>query len=106
METLLTKVQAVESEAAALIERAEADSTSAITKLRSREEKIIQDIREKAHVRAQEIINEHVHEAEKEMNTIKQHGANTAKTVHEAADKNRDDAVALTQRLFQEEYIG
>lgn len=106
MDTLLNKAQDIESEAAELVQQAEKAGAGALTELRAKEDNVIADIRAKAHARAQEIIQERVQEAEKEVNTIKQHGDNAAKTVHEAATKNRADAIALAQRLFQEEYIG
>lgn len=106
METLLTKVQDIETEASNLVETAKKAGSAAVATLRAREEEMVADMREKAHAKAQTIIQEKVQAAEKEINTIKQQGENAAKVVHSAAEKNRADAITLAKRFFTEEYLG
>ena len=105
METLLTKVQAIESEANAIIEGTRQKKTEALQHLQSQEAEMLADTRSKALERGKSIIAEQLRIADKEANTIKQQGENSEKMVHSAAEKNRSHAVKLAEKFFQEEYL-
>ena len=105
METLLKKVQGIELEAKQLIAQAEEQESKTLSNIQSREGKTIAETRAAAESRANEIIQEKVRATEQEVNAIKQQGEHAVKTVHEAAEKNRADALALARQLFNDTYI-
>lgn len=105
METLLHKVQAVESEAQQLIETAQQKGSADLQKIQSNEQSVLSETREKVATRADRIIQEQVQKADQEINTIKQQSEGAISTVHEAAQKNHSDALAFAKKLFDTEYL-
>lgn len=105
METLLKKVQTIEEAAQALVAEAQQTQMNALRDLQSREEDMLAETRLKAQERGKKILAEKLSVAEKEINTIKQQGTQSAKMVYEAAQQNRAAALQLVTKLFNEEYI-
>ncbi|MEX0649871.1 MAG: hypothetical protein WD200_02635 [Candidatus Andersenbacteria bacterium] len=105
MKTLLEKVQTIEEEATATIQKAESGAKQDLNQVQSSEERVVEELRKKAENTARAIIDEQVRSARDEINKIKQEQAHSVEMVHSAAARNRADALQKAHHLFEEEYL-
>lgn len=104
MQSLLTKVQRLESEAQTIIDQAKAAGSKQVTKLLSREEDVLRDVQKRAQQRGKAIIKEAVDAANQELNALHQDETKSIASIHATAEKNRAATIALILELFHQEY--
>ena len=103
-QSLLTKVEQIEQEAAALIQQAKDAAAENLTDLKSQIQSSRKAIEEKAEETSRSIVEEHTKEAEKEAHKIAQHSKNVVEKIHETAQQNREMAIAKAKELCNSEY--
>lgn len=105
MDTLLTKVEAVEEEAANLVARAEEAGQRDLAAVRSREAQALEEVRQAAHKKGEQIVQEKVSKAKDRINKIQDEEEAALSAVKSAAEKNREAAVEAAITMFKEEYL-
>ena len=104
MQTLLKKVESIESEATQLVEETRKKHLSVLEDMQSREDEIIAETTAKAQARSKAIMTDVLASEEKDINAIKQQGERSIEVVHQVAEKNRPATIALVTNIIKEEY--
>jgi len=105
MQTLLTKVEEIESAAATQVEEARSAGTRKLSSLVTDEERVLDDVRTKAQERGAQIVKERVDSTKETLNELHQEEARSVESIHRSAEKNRARAVDVVLTLFQEQYL-
>lgn len=105
METLLIKVKALEEEARERLGEVEAAGRKRIDNLVENEQQVMAAIRWEAEKKGTSIEGEAVKKAKNEINSIKQERIKSVSQVHEAAAKNRAEAVQMIEAVLENEYL-
>lgn len=95
MDTLLTKVTALEDEAKRLVEVAQQEGEQALAALLARESEALRDTRAQAQARGEQIVKEMVDRAKGEIMSMHQEEAGVVAALAERAQSNRAAVVSF-----------
>lgn len=105
MDTLLTKVQSVEEEAENLLARAEEAGQKNVAEVRGRESQMMEEVRQAAQKRGEQIVKEKVAQASGHINKIQDEEEAALKATKGSAEKNRDGVVTAALEFFKKDYL-
>jgi len=106
METLLQKVKKIEDDAQQTIQSARDTGAKEMSQLLAQEERVLEDVRQKASVRGDAIIKEKVDAAKGALNALHQEETKSVESIHETAQRNRTQAVEFVINQFRTDYLG
>ena len=104
MQSLLIKVQQLETEAQTIINRAKESGTAQVTKLLAREDDLLRDVQKHAQQRGEAIIKETIDATKSELNALHQDETKSIASIHATAEKNRAATIVLVLELFHQAY--
>ncbi|MAF80814.1 hypothetical protein CL628_02260 [bacterium] len=105
MQTLLQKVEKIETAAQQKIQAARDAGTDNINKLVADEEQVLEEVRGAATKRGQAIVKEKVDAAKGTLNALHQEEDKSVATIHDTAKQNRSAAIKFVINLFNTDYL-
>ena len=105
MQSLLQKVEKIEADAQQQIKAARNAGARKVNKLLAEEEAAIEEVRSKAADQGKAIVKEKVSAAKGSLNALHQEEEKSVTAIHDAAAKNRSQAVQFVIDLFRKEYL-
>lgn len=105
METLLQKVEAVETEAERIVANAKKTGQKNLEYLIAGEPQALEAAKKQAEETSRAIIKEAVRQAKQEANAMQQDQTLVVQAIHQTAQKNEEAALAEARQLFSQEYL-
>ena len=104
-DTLINKINKIENEVEERTAQVQQERKEQLADLKVAEEKVLDDIRQQAETRGQEIVNRSIGRVKNEINQMKQGRENAVKAVHDQAEKNMTNATIKAVSVFEEMYL-
>jgi vacuolar-type H+-ATPase subunit H len=103
-QSLISEVESIEQEASKLVEKAKQVSEKAMLNVSKAMDEARDAISAKASATSEQIIEEHVRQAEEDAHKIIKESKDAVGIIHTTADKNRDMAITKASQLFADEF--
>lgn len=104
-DTLVNKIERIEKEAEERTAQVQQERKEQLADLKIAEDKVMEDIRQQATTKGQEIINSSIERVKNEINQMKQDRENAVKAVHNQAENNMANATTKAVAIFKAMYL-